>query len=455
MITEKSVLEALPEFGFLRAYVQFCSDRTAAHLGYHVGAGLTLLAQAAPPDLTLPFSSPLAGHMFVMLVGSSSKAFKTSAINQALRLMRDTVPDQLYEQPGSREALIDMVRARPHGLVTYTEFGDFLSTAYGDRSYARAMKTAYTAIYDGSPLGRALVAKKGEPAAVPKSVGDPRMSILAGCATPFLEDYTESADWTGGFLGRFFTIYADPERRFRGEPLDDPRGRFELVAHYRAIHHLLEAKDTKLGRCRWLAEGEAQDLWNEFSDQMEKRRAAAGSLVDAACSRAVAMAAKIALLLSWDLGAARGGTDWLVMPEVVRSAVALATLHLDSVIELSTRIVTGRDMQDRRKVLDSVPKGQLSSLGDVLKRAQMLKRRASEILDSLVEEGTLFRVKFVGVGERYGWKEERDRVREAPEPPALGAADLLMFGDETDSPLPPLEDLNEALIQFPGSSEEL
>jgi hypothetical protein len=452
MITESEVLEALPTSGFLRHYVTFCAERTAAHLGFHVGAGLALLAQAAPPDLVLPFSSPLAGHLFVMLVGSSSKAFKTSAINQSLRLLRDTVPDQLYEQPGSREALIDMVRARPHGLVTYTEFGDFLSTAYGDRSYARAMKTAFTAIYDGSPLGRALVKKSGDAASpAPKTIGDPRMSILAGVATPFLEDYTEGADWTGGFLGRFFTIYADPERKFRGEPLDDAAGRRQLVLHFRHVHHLLDGKVPALGRCLWLADEEAQKIWNDFSDEMERRRASAGVLVDAACSRAVAMAAKISLLLSWDLGAARDGIDWSVSADVVHSAVKLATLHLDSVLALSARIVTGRDMQDRRKVLDACPRGALTSLGDVLKRASMLKRRAAEILDSLVEEKTLFRVRFAGQGEFFGWKEERDLVRPAPEPP-LQSDDLrLPEGDE--APLPLLEDLDESVIAFPGAGE--
>lgn len=70
MIDEKTVVAALPKEGWLPQYVGFCSERTAAHIGYHVGVGLSLLAQATPPTLTLPFSSPLASHMFIMLVGS-------------------------------------------------------------------------------------------------------------------------------------------------------------------------------------------------------------------------------------------------------------------------------------------------------------------------------------------------------------------------------------------------
>jgi hypothetical protein len=108
-------------------------------------------------------------------------------------------------------------------------------------------------------------------------------------------------------------------------------------------------------------------------------------------------------------------------------------------------------MQDRRKVLDACPRGALTSLGDVLKRASMLKRRAAEILDSLVEEKTLFRVRFAGQGEFFGWKEERDLVRPAPEPP-LQSDDLrLPEGDE--APLPLLEDLDESVIAFPGAGE--
>ena len=407
MISERDVLAALPqESCFLTNYVGFCMERTAAHLGFHVGVGLTLLSQAVPPTLTLPFSSPLAGHLFVMLVGSSSKAYKTSAINQGLRILNEVAPDMILETPGSREALIDAVRARPHGAIIYPEFGDFLSSSYGDRSYARAMKTAFTSIYDATPLGRSLVKKKGDGKLdAPKPALDPRLSILAGVATPFLESYTEGPDWSGGFLGRFFTIYADPERKFSGEPLDDPEGREAIVNRYRELHYLHGSRMIRPGRCLWLSEAGAA-RWHAFNEDMEKRRQNAHASVDAACSRAVAMAAKIALLLSWDLGHARTGQPWKVPTELVESAIRLATLHLESVALLADRIVTGKDMQDRRTVLDAVPPGRVVRLGDVLRKAQMLKRRCLEILDTLVEEKTLVMLRVPNGGAWFTRKTE-------------------------------------------------
>lgn len=402
MIAEKTVIDALPkENCWLSNYVGYCSQRTAAHLAYHVGVGLSLLSQACPPTLTLPFSSPLASHLYVMLVGSSSKAFKTSAVNQGLRILRDVAGDMLLEQPGSREALIDTVRARPHGMIVYPEFGDFLASAYGDRSYARAMKTAFTSIYDGTPLGRSLVKKPGEKKDAPAAPTlDPRLSILAGVATPFLEDYTEGPDWSGGFLGRFYTIYADPERKFSGEPLDDPGGRLAVLDWYRELHYLHGSRSIRPGPCLWL-NSLGLSRWEAFNLEMEKRRQKAHPTVDAACSRAVAMAAKIALALSWDVGHARSGQPWYVPTELAESAIALATLHLESVTELAERIVTGRDMQDRRKVLDAIPPNMVVRLGDVLRRAQMLKRRGLEVLDTLCEEKVVTRIGTKLSGEWY------------------------------------------------------
>lgn len=483
MIEEKTVVAALPKEGWLPQYVGFCSERTAAHIGYHVGVGLSLLAQATPPTLTLPFSSPLASHMFIMLVGSSSKAFKTSAINQGLRILRDVAGDMLLEQPGSREALIDTVRSRPHGIVVYPEFGDFLATAYGDRSYARAMKTAYTSIYDSTPLGRSLVQKKGDKGGADplKQALDPRMSILAGVATPFLEDYTEGPDWTGGFLGRFYTIYGDPQRTFRGEPLDDVEGRQQITELYRSLHYLHGERFTKPGPCLWLST-DGLDRWAAFNDEMEKRRKAAHPTVDAACSRAVGMAAKIALLLSWDTGAARvgPGRPWRVPTEIAESAIGLATLHLDSVTLLAERIVTGRDMQDRRKVLDAVPANAVVRLGDILRRAGMLKRRAFEILDTLVEEQVLAQIKSSSMGIWYVRKDKPERMaviveqleellradRALPKPSSLAGelapvipimqADATMPADPDFGAHPVWQTLpgDDADLAFPGSLEE-
>lgn len=229
------------------------------------------------------------------------------------------------------------------------------------------------------PIGRALANNRRG------AVQDPRLSLLCGVAPALLERHTETADWTGGFLARFLTFYAEPERQFPTQPIDDYNKRNSIVQWIKN----LSAPQNAPGRCLWLDDHGSQ-MWADWWEHLQRSRDSANERVAAACSRSTSVAAKTALLLAWDIGQARSGQDWYVGEAELRSALAIANLHLDSVIELGESVTGSKDMRDRRSVLRAIGLAP-TPLGVIINKSQMLKRRVMEIIDSLSEERSIKR----------------------------------------------------------------
>jgi Protein of unknown function (DUF3987) len=372
MISEQEVWDALPTRGFVRSYVEYASKTTDANIAYHLASALSILSQTVPLDYCVPYASPLWGNMYSLIVGDSSKSRKTASINVAQRILREALPGSVGEVPGSQEGLYESLRAQQRQLVVYGEFGEFLAKA--EQGYLLPLKTAYTNLWDAIPIGRALAnSRRG-------AVNDPRLSLLCGVATDLLERHTEQADWTGGFLARFLTIHAEPERNYAAPPIDDPIRRAAMVKWVKD----LAAPQTIPGRCMWL-DSNGEQMWADWWEGMSKTRDKANRRVSAACSRSTSIAAKTALLLAWDVGMARSGDDWYVDDQSLASALMITNLHLDSVIELGETVTGSKDMRDRRAVLRAIAEVP-TPLGVIIKTSDLLKRRVSEIIESLVEE---------------------------------------------------------------------
>jgi len=372
MLTEAEVWAALPPTGFVRNYVEYASQCTDANIAYHLAGALTCLTQTVPIDYCVPYASPLWGNLYTMIVGDSSKSRKTAAINIARRVMHDAIPGCVGETPGSQEGLYESLRSQQKQVILYGEWGEFLAKA--EEGYLMSLKTAYTNLWDAIPIGRALAKnRKG-------SIDNPRLSLLCGVATDLLERHTEQADWTGGFLARFLTLYGEPEREFATPPIDDAARRISITQWL----HQLANPGTPPGPCLWL-DAAGQQLWNDWYEGMKPLRQSANRRVSAACSRTTSIAAKTALLLAWDIGQARSGQPWHIGVVELESALKIADLHLKSVLELGERVTGTRDMRDRATVLRYIT-DMPTPFGYVLRQSELLKRRVNEILDTLKEE---------------------------------------------------------------------
>jgi hypothetical protein len=379
VISEKEALDAIPKGSFLDDYVRYALACTDANVAYHIIGGLIALAQTVPNDLGLPLGDgKLFANLYGLVVGPSTESRKSVAITICKRLLMDANVGIVAETPGSHEGLSEGLRANPKQLIVYPEFGSFLANT--EKGYQVPIKTTLTDAYDGSDLGRALAkSRRGV-------IKSPRLSILGGSTIDFLERHTEPADWMGGFLARFFTIYADRERTFRKQPHAVP-GRAGLIERLQ----LLNGVETFGGPCLGFHPS-VDDLWDGWYDDTEQRMKNSARETRASIARSHSMAMKIALILAWDYGAARSGEDWYVTEAELAPAIRLTEFHIKSVLELGDRLAPSKVLRDRLAILHSIGK-RPTSTGTIITKSKLgLKKYVQDLLYTLEEERVIRRI---------------------------------------------------------------
>lgn len=385
MITEAQALAALPDRGWLRRYVEHGASITDCHLGFHIVAGLAVLSQSVPISYLIP-DGYIRANVYGLIVGESTESRKTTAVNIAERVLKLAKPEAVMSNVGSEQRLVDSIVENPQQLLFIGEGGSFLGQM--ESGYLRNMKERLAEIYDCRRLARETV--KGKKI----SQDDPRLSLLIGIADSFLEAHTEDADWTGGFLARFFTIYGKRERTRRRAGSNEQ----EEVQLAEELKRLLpfqsgDAFGPRMsGVCLGLDEG-ADKLWGEWFDQTSKINAA--RTVKSAVGRSQGMALKIAGLLAWDFGMARTGSDWYITEEVLRPALAITDLHISSVLTIGETISTDRDMRILRRVLQTIGPDP-TPVSAIYRNAQVTQRIGDEMIKTLM---THKRIELASSGE--------------------------------------------------------
>ncbi len=419
MITEKQAVAAVPKRpSFIRDYVRWAARSTDANVAYHIVAAITLLAQAVPLDFSVPFGRPVHTNIFGLLIGPSTLARKTAAISLAESVLQIALPENVGEQPGSPEGLIDALCERPQQLIFWGEYGAFLAGA--ERGYQMPIKTRLTEAYDSNPIGRKKANGKGV------RVDNPRLSILAGVAPGYAERHSELVDWTEGFFARHLTVFAQRERYF-AVPSYDPVTRDALAAMLRGYADPHRTMTGGPGPCQGFSK-DAQEYWTTWQHAVERLAMDSPHRPTApALGRAPMMALKVAALLAFDFGHARNGGPWHIELDDVVYATRIVDLHIASVLEIGDRLAVDRDMRDRRRLLAEIGRKPIR-FGAVIKLAGFTKRRAKELLETLQEEGTVRQVKLTGVDEpclQLVPDDERPEAHpEAPVVVPIPAADL-------------------------------
>lgn len=374
-LTAAEVVAAVPlRDCFITRYMRWAAPQTDAPAAYHLATALSLLATTAPTDLSVVYAGPpMHANLFVLVAGRSGEDRKSTATAMGRGLLLRAAPALAGHEPGSAEGLIDALAAQPTQLISYSEFGSFLARAQ-EGSYFEAIKTRYNELFDAIPVQRVKASGKGV------IVDKPRVSILAACATPYLEKYTEPVDWSGGFMGRWLVFYSHREKLLPFGAAPDAALEASLIAE-------LGARSTmNAGRCIGLDAG-AERLWTTWFADVSNRPLP--DYIVGARARVPTMAMRIALLLGWDYGGARSGGDWAITVDEIEPAIRIAELHLRSVTAIADVLCESRDMRDRRAVLSVVQTRGPITFGDICKHAKLLKRRAHEILDTLCEERTV------------------------------------------------------------------
>lgn len=383
LITEADCVRALPPKGFLRRYVAYASKLTDAPLGYHIATGLTILAQIVPEAIQMRISfARTMPHIFTLIIGGSSKSRKGAAIGLAREIIEGAeLP--ILSDPASKESMIVALAENPKQIWLLPEFAAFLTAA--QQGPFMAIKSSLNNVADGVAINNIRVAERRNRRMDLAECKAPRMSILGGCDPDYLIRHSEKVDWTSGFFARFFCIFQDRER-IKHIGKDQPEIRAALINTLRYFKERSEEVRSGVNQFTGLTE-RAQARWIKWSESLEERREKV--FFSAPFSRAGEIAQKIALILSCDYGNALSNNRWSIDLDVLEPSIAIAELHIASVMRLSEHIAENPEMMDRASVLRHIDYDRAIGAGNLLRLSRMMKLRFERVISTLIEEGTI------------------------------------------------------------------
>lgn len=376
-------IEALPDHSFIKNYCWWGLTRGQAPLVYHLGTALSILSSVASPDIyvdTLP-GDRTGSNLWVMIVGRSGVDRKSSATNLGLRLLDEVAPERIATDASSRPGMIKLLDREPCRLFYVSEGGDFLKSMNGDR-YASEMKPFFTRLFDGGRVSHAVAKGAIE---VPR----PHVSMLMAVNPELLERHMEIDDWEGGFMSRFVVLHSHVERPDPTEPPDPATQRW-LVQRLSGIYQ------TPFGKCVDL-EPEARERYLEWQLDLQREMAQRSNVAGVSIhGRVGTHAVKLALLWMLDCGDIEHGGDWLMSLEALEFGIHMSLLHYRCSVDLASLAQPNKDMREKHAVLRAIRRGSWTDLGEITREACVLKRRATELLDTLVIEGEITQS-----GQRY------------------------------------------------------
>lgn len=391
-ISDAAVLAAMPPTGWVRdvvEYGQYVSDAPAA---FWLAAGLSVYSLTLDPSIELRWGGRMNPCVWSLVVGPSGHSRKTSATGQVMELLSEAYPDVIGRTGHESVAdLVDSIAERPRQILYHAEFGDYLSgTSRG--SYKSGLREKYLQLWDGT------VVEKSSRSGGAVRVENPRVGALGAVAPGLLEKLTTEDDWTGGFMSRWLVLLGHRTRDLTPPPSWPDRKASLVEALYRGFHR-------PLGTLTGL-DPEAASYMRSWSTGWEQ-------VVDASnqewliglYSRMQSVALKVAMTVSVDVGAgaASFGRPWLLDAYSVHWGCQVAELHMASATKLVSELAMSPYAKQRRSVLMAVGHGQMRSLGTILRTMQpkMPKKSVEMVIDSLVEDGSLFKLPVPGHGTMY------------------------------------------------------
>ncbi len=361
-------------------YAAQCSDAPEI---YHVGVALTIFSGAVAKKLTCPWMAgrTLVPNLYTLLVGPSRSARKTGSMDTGIDIIRMANNDLVIPIPGSYEEMISQIRATPHGLLTYREFGHFLKTT--QRGYGEPIRTVLMDLYDWPPDRAYTRNLKKVKTVVEAPIC---LSMLSSIATDLLYAFTDTEEWTGGFFGRMLLLYGERES-FR-MPTTWISARDYLVGMLHQHYHYPFPQCGGFSPAAW----QQFESWSQWRDSKANE---APARMQTHIAGATTLAAKVALLYAADAAEVMAGNGWLITLEsMTRAILFIENLYLPSVMHLGERLALGIWERDRQRVLDAVESGGHLGISRkaLLLRVKMESTFLESIINTLREEGSISQI---------------------------------------------------------------
>jgi hypothetical protein len=372
---------ALPDDGWLAEYMRAVTPLTDAPPEFHLVAGLCALSTAVGNRLyTESWGQNVFPHLWAVLVAPSSFWRKSTAINQAERMLRAASEGSVYPTDFSREKLITMLSKQPAGLLAVKEFGGFLAML--SRDYMAGAKETLTELYDGPDVYTRALQKEMV------KVERPALTLLGATTLDWLEGKITEGDLQGGFLARFLFVTARTKASPKGmtAPMDS-------AARARLTSDLHTAFEWPEHEVRF--EPDARDMldawtlgWEEEVGKTSHRSDLSGFAV-----RLQTYALKFSILYRVSACVGRDDRDPSVVDELaVSQAIAYCRLLWTNVTGLiDDKIAITSDAKQLRRILGIIGSGTTRS--DALRLAKIKARDFDQYLATLVGSGEVHMVK--------------------------------------------------------------
>jgi len=380
-------IHAIPKF--IHDYVSYAHSRTSAPILYHIGVSLSLLSVIVSRYARIPFAHKrIFPNIWLLLLGITRMFKKTTSIDIGLELLLAVLPDCIYSQEHSPEALIEEMATNAQKALIRDEFSGFLANM--KRSYSEGHKEFLMNMYDCPDSYTRKLRKEELPL---KKVYLP---LLSGTTTNRFISNLTSDDWENGFLARFLFILPEELPPYRDATFIKDE---HLEQRQRLIEELRGIKDMVRIRGRDIfMTGDALKRYNLYCSNLEKEIQSDADRIplSGSYSELEVYAAKIASLMeianAYCESRLADVDKLFISDSTLLSALVLTEIFKEQVRRLLMAQRCEISQSERKVVENIVLKYPGISYSDLLHRSHLRAERLKTIIDILKVEEVISQV---------------------------------------------------------------
>lgn len=187
----------IPENDFVEAYKDYAMQISDAPAKYQELMALSIISTILGRQVYLKYGVyNLYPNLYIVLIGKSTVMRKSACLNMAKYILRKYNTELVLPSDFTPEGLFNLLSDKPAGLISWSEFKNFLINA-SMKSYQAGLKEFITEAYDCPDiLEKKLVKQSYE-------IKNLYLNIITASTLNWFTDSINESDTLGGFLGRF------------------------------------------------------------------------------------------------------------------------------------------------------------------------------------------------------------------------------------------------------------
>lgn len=232
---EREIVKKLPDT-FVDKYIKWASSLTDSARQYHQAGAFTILSAICSGSTTLPTSfGNMYANLWFMILADTTVTRKSTAMDIAIELLDEVMPDAVMATDGSVEGLMQSMAERTgkSSIFLRDEFSGLLESMF-KKDYMAGTAEMLTKLYDGKRQKRVL--KKDS-----TDIKDPRLIIFGGGIKTKVTALLKDEHVSSGFMPRFVFITAISDIT-KIRPVGPPtkrvvNGRASLLSSMNILHN--------------------------------------------------------------------------------------------------------------------------------------------------------------------------------------------------------------------------